>query len=83
MSYLAMGDGPELHEENSLHIPPAPVVFYGEPTVYYLAICATCAGEHGSRPTPMPFGTAADRATWVDGHRTTGHHVGLALEVRP
>lgn len=61
---------------------PAPVVVYlGRPKVFFLAVCVEC--NQGSRPIPMPFGTQVDRDRWADGHRTTGHTVTEALEVRP
>lgn len=83
MSYIAEGDGPDLHPDEACnHIPPTPVVFHGEPGVFFLAICREC--NEGHRPVPMPFGTEDARALWVAGHRSgAGHHVALALEVRP
>lgn len=65
-------------------LPPAvpPVVVYcGRPKVFFLAVCVEC--NEGRRPIPMPFGTQADRDRWADGHRTTGHTVKEALEIRP
>lgn len=82
MSYIAEGDGPDLHPDEACnHIPPTVVVFYGAPTVFFLAICMDCAD--GSRPAPMLFGSAAERATWLEGHSTVHSHIDLAVEVRP
>lgn len=61
--------------------PPPVVVYCGRPKVFFLAICVEC--NEGKRPIPMPFGTQADRDRWADGHRSAGHHVNEALEVRP
>ena len=61
--------------------PPQVVVFTGTPKVFFLAVCREC--NEGRRPLPMPFGTEADRDRWADGHRTTGHTVDTALEIRP
>lgn len=59
----------------------APALFLGRPKVWFLAICREC--NHGRRPQPMPFGNETARDLWADGHRTTGHHVDEALEIRP
>jgi hypothetical protein len=69
--------------EDSPEVPPDPVVFYGRPVVFYLAICINCGADAHARPNPMPFGTEADRDRWADGHRSTGHIVKEAVEVRP
>lgn len=61
--------------------PPQVAVFHGRPKLYYLAVCDEC--NEGRRPIPMPFNTEEDRDWWADGHRTTGHTVHEALEVRP
>lgn len=79
VSYLIEGDGPDW--ASGQHIPPTPVVFHGTPKVYFLAICREC--NKGARPIPMPFPSAEHRARWVSGHSETGHHIDLALEVRP
>lgn len=57
------------------------IVIPGRPRVFYLATCREC--NHGRRPLPMPFGTEQERDTWAAGHRTTGHHVDEAIEIRP
>lgn len=69
------------HIEPPPPVPPPVVVFRGRPKVYFLAVCVEC--NEGRRPAPMPFGTEADRDRWADGHRTTGHTVNEAVEVRP
>lgn len=82
-------EGDEVPEDTPLVVhdpipslgPPPVVVFHGRPKVFFLAICVEC--NEGSRPIPMPFGTEAQRDTWADGHRSTGHTVNEALEVRP
>lgn len=61
--------------------PPPVVVYCGRPKVFFLAVCVEC--NEGGTVRPMPFGTQADRDRWADGHRTTGHTVKEALEVRP
>lgn len=82
MSYLAAGDGPDVRPgEEVQHIPPTVVVFHGRPTVLFLAICITCAD--GSAPVPRTFGSQSERDQWADGHKTTGHKIDLAVEVRP
>lgn len=82
MSYIAEGDGPDLRPGEDVHrIPPTVVVFHGRPTVFFLAICLDCAD--GSAPKPQPFASQDDRDRWVDGHRTTGHTISEAVEVRP
>jgi hypothetical protein len=82
VSYIAEGDGPDLRPgEEVQRIPPTVVVFYGRPTVFFLAICTTCAA--GSAPKPQPFATEAHRDRWVTGHETTGHKIDIAVEVRP
>ena len=72
-------------DETDVHIaridPPQVAVFYGRPKVFFLTVCVEC--NTGRRPIPMPFATAEDRDRWADGHRTTGHTVNEALEVRP
>jgi hypothetical protein len=60
--------------------PPPVVVFLGRPKVFFLAICEEC--NEGRRPIPMPFGTDEDRERWCEGHRTTGHTINYALEIR-
>lgn len=60
---------------------PPVQVFLGEPRVFFLAVCREC--NAGSRPIPMPFGTAEDRDRWAAGHAETGHTIDKALEVRP
>lgn len=83
--FYAEGSGPEFKPGHCQHLPPHPTVFYGEPTVWYLAICEECATARGpdSRALPMPFGTAAQRQTWIDGHSEVHKNIKLALEVRP
>jgi hypothetical protein len=82
MSYIAEGDGPDFKPgEDVQRIPPTVVVFYGLPSVFFLAICMDCAG--GGRPTPIPFGSEAERARWLEGHLESHSNVDLAVEVRP
>lgn len=59
----------------------APAVFLGRPKVFFLAICREC--NTGRRPLPMPFGNETARDLWTAEHRTTGHHVDEAVEIRP
>lgn len=63
--------------------PPAVLTFPGRPTVLYLATCLNCGDPH-SRPIPRLFDNETDRDRWADGHAdTTGHHIDLAVEIRP
>lgn len=50
--------------------------FAGVPKVFYMALCAQCRVD-------MPFGDAGTRAPWAESHRTTGHTVTFAVDVRP
>lgn len=47
--------------------------FYGEPRLFYLAICNECE-------MVLPFGDPIDRERWCSGHP---HEVRFALDVRP
>lgn len=78
MTYIAAGDGPDIKPgEECQHVPPTVVVFWGTPHVAFLAVCPECSA------IPRHFPTEADRDRWAEGHRTTGHTVNEAVEVRP
>jgi hypothetical protein len=44
--------------------------------VFYMAICETC-------DVSIPFVSSNEREEWVREHRTTGHRVDYAVDIRP
>lgn len=63
--------------------PPEPaIIFPGRPTVFYVATCRDCGDSH-SRPVPRIFASVTRRDHWADGHAKTGHHIDVAVEIRP
>lgn len=83
MTYLAEGDGPDIHPGQMVErMPLVTTVIHGRPSVSFLAICMDCGAPTG-RPLPMPFPTEVQRDRWAEGHATTGHNIKFALEIRP